>query len=430
MRTFEQTLEFLYNRLPMFTKIGQAAYKADLNNILALCNALDNPQDNFKSIHIAGTNGKGSTSHMLAAILQEAGYKVGLYTSPHIKHFGERIRINGEMIDERFVIEFTEKNVSLFDSIEPSFFEVTVAMAFKYFEEQQIDYAIIETGLGGLLDSTNIISPILSVITNIGLDHQNILGNTIEEIAVQKAGIIKPNTPVVIGENTPITKPIFESAAKEKNAPISFAEQHYKVIKNTTEFNKQQLVIESNNNTLEITTDLQGSYQLKNICTVLQATTIFKQIGIEASWNQICNGLANVKKLTGLRGRWEVLQTQPIIIADVGHNEDGIKQILNQLNNQYPNAHYHFIMGFVKDKDVSKVLSLLPKNATYYFTQAQIPRALNVQELNNLAQEKGLFGEIYENVNEALAAAKANAKTEDVVIICGSFFIIAELDIF
>jgi dihydrofolate synthase / folylpolyglutamate synthase len=430
MRTFEQTLDFLYNRLPMFTKIGQAAYKANLNNIIALCNALGNPQDNFKSIHIAGTNGKGSTSHMLAAILQEAGYKVGLYTSPHIKHFGERIRINCQMIDERFVIEFTEKNVALFDSIEPSFFEVTVAMAFKYFEEQQVDYAVIETGLGGLLDSTNIISPILSIITNIGLDHQNILGNTIEEIAAQKAGIIKQNTPVVIGEYTAITKPIFESVAKEKNAPISFAEQHYKVIKNTTEFNKQELAIESNNNTFDITTDLQGSYQLKNICTVLQATTIFKQIGIEASWNQICNGLANVKKLTGLRGRWDVLQTQPTIIADVGHNEDGIKQILNQLNNQYPNAHYHFIMGFVKDKDINKVLSLLPKNATYYFTQAQIPRALNVQELNNLAQEKELLGEKYNNVNLALEAAKANAKAEDVVIICGSFFIIAELEIF
>jgi dihydrofolate synthase / folylpolyglutamate synthase len=430
MRTFEQTLEFLYSRLPMFTKIGQAAYKGNLNNITALCEAIGNPQNKFKSIHIAGTNGKGSTSHMLAAILQQAGYKVGLYTSPHIKHFGERIRINGQMIDERFVIEFTEKNVALFDSIEPSFFEVTVAMAFKYFEEQQVDYAVIETGLGGLLDSTNIISPILSVITNIGLDHQNILGNTIEEIAAQKAGIIKQHTPVVIGEYTAITKPIFENVVKEKNAPISFAEHHYKVIKNTTEFSKQQLVIESNNNTFDITTDLQGRYQLKNICTVLQATTIFKQIGIEASWNQICNGLANVKKLTGLRGRWEVLQTQPTIIADVGHNEDGIKQILNQLHKQYPNAHYHFVMGFVKDKDVSKVLTLLPKNATYYFTQAQIPRALNVQELNNLAQEKGLLGEMHENVNRALAAAKANAKAEDVVVICGSFFIIAELDTF
>jgi dihydrofolate synthase / folylpolyglutamate synthase len=430
MRTFEQTLEFLYSRLPMFTKIGQAAYKGNLNNITALCEAIGNPQNKFKSIHIAGTNGKGSTSHMLAAILQQAGYKVGLYTSPHIKHFGERIRINGLMIEERFVIEFTDKNVALFDSIEPSFFEVTVAMAFKYFEEQQVDYAVIETGLGGLLDSTNITTPILSVITNIGLDHQNILGNTIEEIAAQKAGIIKQNTPVVIGEYTPTTKPIFESVAKEKSAPISFAEHNYRVIKNTTAFNKQQLVIENNNNTFDVTTDLQGSYQLKNICTVLQATTIFKQIGIEASWNQICYGLANVKKLTGLRGRWDVLQTQPIIIADVGHNEDGIKQILNQLNNQYPNAHYHFVMGFVKDKDVSKVLSLLPKNATYYFTQAQIPRALNVQELNNLAQEKGLLGERHDNVNQALAAAKANAKAEDVVIICGSFFIIAELEIF
>lgn len=428
--TYQETLDYLYTQLPMFTRIGAAAYKKDLHNTIALCEALDNPHTKFRSIHIAGTNGKGSTSHMLAAILQESGYKTGLYTSPHIKDFGERIRINGEKIDQQFVIDFTERTKPITKEIEPSFFELTVAMAFEYFAEQKIDIAVIETGLGGLLDSTNVITPELSIITNIGFDHMNILGNTLEEIAAQKAGIIKRNTPVVIGELLPQTMPVFVNTANKKEAAVYFVQSRF-----VTEY------IESTGNLLlcnvkdiatktveKLRSDLNGNYQAKNICTVLMAVEILRKLHYTIPEEKMHAAFENVKGLTGLRGRWDILQNHPTIIQDVAHNTDGITQVLQQLKDNYPSARIHFVLGFVKDKDVEHVLELFPANAHYYFTNAHIPRAMPFEELMQTASDKGLKGVGYDDVNVAIAAAKVNAAPDDVIMICGSFFIIAEID--
>lgn len=413
----------------MFSRIGAAAYKKDLHNTIELCRALGDPQHKFKSIHIAGTNGKGSTSHMLAAILQEAGYKTGLYTSPHIKDFGERIRINGKMINRDFVIDFVERTKNITTEVSPSFFELTVAMAFEYFATESVDIAIIETGLGGRLDSTNIISPVLSVITNIGFDHMNILGNTIEEIAFEKAGIIKNNTPVVIGESFPETKRIFVKKAAEMNADIHFTED--KFITQSTESTGTLLLCNILNTTSnEIVTfkiDLLGLYQAKNICTVLNTVDILNQINFTISETAIRTGLENVKKLTGLRGRWELLQTNPAVILDVAHNEDGIKQVLQQLRNNYPSSVFHFVLGFVNDKDVNKVLALFPADGNYYFTNAHIPRALPYERLKEIAASNQLNGKGFDDVNAAINEAKLNATKNDVIIVCGSFFIIAEV---
>jgi dihydrofolate synthase / folylpolyglutamate synthase len=428
--TYQQTLSYLYAQLPMFSRIGSAAYKADLHNTIALCDSIGNPQTKFKTIHIAGTNGKGSTSHMLAAILQSAGYKTGLYTSPHIKDFRERIRVNGEMIKEEAVVKFVARTKEKSDEVNPSFFELTVAMAFDYFAAEQCDIAIIETGLGGLLDSTNIITPILSVITNIGYDHQNILGNTLQEIATQKAGIIKENVPVVIGETLPETKQIFIDTANKKNAEIFFAEEM---------FIPESLYVEDNiliSHLSEVMTcknkifklGLTGLYQAKNICTVLESVEQLKNIGINISEAALQKGLLEVKEMTGLRGRWEILQQNPTIIADVAHNKDGISQVIQQLQTTYPNSNIHFVLGFVKDKDVREVLKLFPTNAAYYFTNAHIPRAMPVSELTEKANLAGLSGNSFENVNDAIATAKNNATANDVIMICGSFFVLAELD--
>lgn len=428
--TYQETIEYLYAQLPMFSRIGAAAYKKDLHNTIELCKALGDPHKTFKSIHVAGTNGKGSTCHMLAAILQQSGYKTGLYTSPHVKQFGERIRVNGKMIDENFVIGFVERTKPLADQIQPSFFELTVAMAFEYFAKEKVDIAIIETGLGGLLDSTNVISPVLSIITNIGYDHMNILGNTLPEIAFQKAGIIKKDIPVLIGELTPETKNIFVKQANEKEAPIFFAQSRF-----FTEF------IEPTGNLLfcnvkdnvthtveKLRLDLNGLYQAKNICTVLSAVDLLRRQGYTIPENDLHYALEHVKDLTGMRGRWDIVQLHPTIIQDVAHNTDGIKQVLLQLETNYPNAGLHFVLGFVKDKDVSHVLELFPKNAKFYFTHAHIPRALPYEELRTLAATKGLCGGGFENVNNAIAAAKSNAAPQDVIMICGSFFVIAEID--
>ncbi|HRD57657.1 MAG TPA: folylpolyglutamate synthase/dihydrofolate synthase family protein [Ferruginibacter sp.] len=427
--TYQATLEYLYTQLPMFTRQGEKAYKKDLHNTLALCEALGNPQQKFKSIHIAGTNGKGSTSHMLAAILQQAGYKTGLYTSPHIKDFGERIRINGNMIAQQFVVDFVERTKKITASIEPSFFELTVAMAFEYFAQQQIDIAVIETGLGGLLDSTNVITPELSVITNIGFDHVNILGNTLEAIAFQKAGIIKKNVPVVIGEYLPETKPVFEAKAKQENAPIVFANNLFE-IENAQQQNLLHCTVKDTGNfkSSDFDLDLTGAYQLKNLKTVLASVKQLNELGYNISDEQVRIAFSQVKQLTGMRGRWDILQTNPTVIQDVAHNTDGIKQVLEQLNNYYPQSKIHFVLGFVKDKDVAHVLELFPKNAGYYFTNAHIPRALPAAELKELALEKALTGNCFDNVNDAIASAKANALNNDVVMICGSFFIIAEIE--
>ncbi len=429
--TYQQTIDYLYAQLPMFSRIGSAAYKEDLHNTIALCNSIGNPQNNFKTIHIAGTNGKGSTSHMLAAILQSAGYKTGLYTSPHIKDFRERIRIDGEMITQEAVVEFVARTKEKSDEINPSFFELTVAMAFDYFAAQQCDITVIETGLGGLLDSTNIITPILSIITNIGYDHQNILGNTLQEIATQKAGIIKENVPVVIGETLPETKQVFIDTANKKNALIFFAEEMFipeavYVEDNVLICNLSE-VMTCKNKTFKI--GLTGLYQVKNICTVLESVEQLKNVGLNISEAALNKGLLDVKEMTGLRGRWEILQQNPTIIADVAHNKDGISQVINQLATTYPNSHIHFVLGFVKDKDVSAVLKLFPTNAQYYFTNAHIPRAMPVSELLEKAKSTGLTGNSFENVNDAIDAAKANATANDVIMICGSFFVLAEMGV-
>lgn len=427
--TYNETIAYLYAQLPMFSRIGAAAYKADLHNTIALCKALNNPEQKFKTIHIAGTNGKGSTSHMLAAILQEAGYKTGLYTSPHIKDFGERIRINGEMIDEAYVVDFVERTKQITATIQPSFFELTVAMAFEYFANEQVDIAIIETGMGGMLDSTNVITPLVSIITNIGYDHTNLLGNTLAEIAYQKAGIIKPSVPVIIGEKHPETKAVFINKAAGENAPIVFAEDRFEVL-SAQQLNGQMVcdVRDKHNNLMTpFSLDLNGWYQSKNIISVLCAVDILRNQGFSMPAAVVTSSLQKVKKLTGLRGRWDILQQQPTIITDVAHNAAGIEQILLQLNNDYQNAALHFVMGFVKDKDIQNVLELLPANASYYFTNAHLPRALSYQDLQSMAAEAGLSGKGFDDVNDAIAAAKKAAANNDVIVVCGSFFIIAEI---
>ena len=429
--TYQETIDYLYLHLPMFSRIGAAAYKKDLHNTIELCNALDNPQTKFKSIHVAGTNGKGSTSHMLAAILQQAGYKTGLYTSPHLTDFRERIKINGEMIHEEFVIEFTKRTKKITEEIQPSFFELTVAMAFDFFAKEEVDIAVIETGLGGRLDSTNIITPILSVITNIGYDHMNILGDTLELIAYEKAGIIKQHVPVVIGEYLPETKTIFTNKATAQNAPIHFAQEEYSISnivskKYTLECDVTSL---KNNYSKNFILDLNGLYQTKNLRTVLCAENILMEQGFVISNEAEKLALANVKKLTGLHGRWEVIADEPTIVLDVAHNEDGIKQILEQLlvvRKKY-NA-LHIITGMVKDKDAEKVLSILPKDAAYYFTNAHIPRALPAKELQEKAAIYNLTGEVFDDVNDAVINAKKNAKKTDLIIVCGSVFLVGEVN--
>ena len=382
MLNYTETIDYLFHRLPMFSRLGAAAYKGDLTNTIKLCEAVGNPHLRFKSIHIAGTNGKGSTSHILAAIMQTAGYKTGLYTSPHLKDFRERIKVNGEMVKKGFVADFTERIKPLIEELEPSFFEITVAMAFTWFADQKIDVAVIEVGLGGRLDSTNIITPELVVITNIGYDHTDMLGNTLEKIAGEKAGIIKKGIPVVIGESLPETKPVFQQKAKEMGALIHFANEKRWIADWKQE--KHELIVNvADNHTDErknYKLRLTGLYQTKNLLTVLEAVHILILKGWQIEEKHVEDALLSVKKLTGLHGRWEVIHEHPYTVLDVGHNEDGIKQITEQL--EHCNFQkLHIVIGMVKDKDVSKILALLPKFATYYFTKAQIPRALPESEL-------------------------------------------------
>lgn len=414
----------------MFSKIGAAAFKKDLTNTITLCNALGNPQHKFKSIHIAGTNGKGSTSHMLAAILQTAGYKTGLYTSPHLKDFRERIKIDGNEVDEQFVIEFTERMKPLIEEIEPSFFEITVAMAFEWFAQQKVDVAVIEVGLGGRYDSTNIITPELSVITNISLDHVNILGDTLEKIAYEKAGIIKQGVPVVIGETVPETKTVFEKQASEMNANIFYASEEKWIPEWKQE--KHALIVAVAKHYVDerrfYHLDLTGLYQAKNLLTVLEAVHILTSKGWKISGHDVDKALQQVKKLTGLHGRWQVVNHAPYTVLDVGHNEDGIKQITGQL--EHCNFHkLHIVIGMVKDKEIEKVLSLLPQYAQYYFTRAQIPRALPQEELMAKAKSLQLEGNAYPNVNEALQQAANNAHEDDMILVCGSVFIVGEVEV-
>jgi dihydrofolate synthase/folylpolyglutamate synthase len=427
--TYQETLAYLFAKLPMFSRIGAAAYKEDLTNTILLCEVLGNPQTKVKCIHIAGTNGKGSTSHMLAAILQSAGHKTGLYTSPHLKDFRERIKINGDVCEEQFVVDFTKKIAPLIEKIQPSFFEITVAMAFEYFAEQKVEIAIIETGLGGRLDSTNIITPLLSIITNIGFDHMALLGDTLPKIAFEKAGIIKRKIPVVIGESIAETRNIFIEKSTQVQSPIYFAQEH-KIVTNINYTHHQlQVTIEdvATKKNDEFILDLTGIYQTKNLCTVLESVNQLQKIGFKISNDQLKFALQNTKKITGLHGRWELLQNNPTLIADVGHNEDGIRQILHQLQHTQYNK-LHIIIGMVKDKEIEQVLSLLPKNTTYYFTKAQIPRALDEKTLQELANKKQLFGDIYSNVNEAIHKALQCASTKDLIIVCGSVFLVGEIE--
>jgi dihydrofolate synthase / folylpolyglutamate synthase len=427
--TYQETLAYLYAQLPMFTRVGAAAYKADLSNTIALCNYLHNPQNKFKSIHVGGTNGKGSSSHLLASILQEAGYKVGLYTSPHIKDFRERIRINGVKINEQFVVDFTANIQQQITDIQPSFFELTVAMAFDYFAKQQVDIAVIEVGLGGLLDSTNIIIPELCLITNIGMDHANLLGNTLAEIATQKAGIIKQKIPVVISETQDDIEAIFTNKALEKNAAIVFADKLLEIVTvQSAAVGYQQLKV-VNTSKFTITNyalDLLGHYQTKNIKGVFIAIEILQMHQWQITAINISDGLKNCKQNTGLMGRFDVLETNPMMIVDVAHNAEGITEVMQQINKIKYNQ-LHIITGFAADKDVEKILNLYPKNAAYYFTQAQIPRAMDKNVLQQKAVALGLHGNVFETVNTALESAKANAQQDDIILICGSFFIIAEM---
>lgn len=425
---YAEAIELLYAQLPMFSRIGAAAYKKDLTNTLELCKLLDNPHQKFKTIHVAGTNGKGSVSHMLAAIFQRAGYKTGLYTSPHLQDFRERIKINGMMCSETFVCEFTERMLPAIQEIEPSFFELTVAMAFEYFAKEQVDIAIIETGLGGRLDSTNVINPEIAVITNIGWDHMNLLGNTLQEIATEKAGIIKQNVPVIIGEILTETEPVFTAFAKERKAPIFIAQHNYHVLQQEWSIiGKVTFTIQHNDQVSTYSSDLPGLYQAKNICTVLASTSILKNMGWKLETTVIMDAIGHTRAVTGLQGRWEQVHENPAIVLDVAHNEAGMKQVMLHLQH-IPYRHLHIVMGMVRDKEIDAILSLMPQNAIYYFTKAQIPRALDEKLLEQEASRHHLKGNCYKTVNEAIQGALINASADDFILVCGSVFLVGEVN--
>jgi dihydrofolate synthase/folylpolyglutamate synthase len=424
---YSKTLDYLYSRLPMFTRIGSAAIKKDLHNTLLLCSDLGNPQEKFKTIHVGGTNGKGSTSHMLAAILQKAGYKTGLYTSPHLKDFRERIRINGEMIPESFVTSFVEQEKQLIENISPSFFEVTVAMAFSWFAEENVDVAVIEVGLGGRLDSTNIIHPELSVITNISFDHTNLLGNTLQAIAYEKAGIIKPAVPVIIGEYQEESAKVFTDKAAETQSKLLFANEILRVADTRQENGYLVTSVYKGEACLfhSLKLDLTGSYQLKNILTVIQSVRSLNEIGFKIPDEAVVLALEKVREVTGLRGRWDTLSKNPLVIADTGHNIAGIQEVLQNIGIT-PHRNLHIVIGMLKDKDVSEVLQLLPAAATYYFCQPLLERALPAQELALQAEKNGLKGDVFETVTLALDTAKRNAGPDDLIFVGGSTFVVAE----
>lgn len=426
---YQQTINYLYTRLPMFSRTGAAAITKDLSNTIALCQLLNHPENKFKSVHIAGTNGKGSTSHMLAAILQTAGYKTGLYTSPHLKNFRERVRINGAMISEQAVIDFVARYRGDIEHLNLSFFEMTIGLAFEYFANEQVDIAIIETGLGGRLDSTNVITPLLSVITNIGWDHTDLLGNTLPLIAAEKAGIIKPNIPAIIGERQDEVVDVFIKKADDVGAPIRFAADEWEVTVKGGISNQQISIVASNTlraYSYSLLLDLVGSYQLKNIKTVLSAVDELRRQGWVITDEHVKTALRQVKTLTGLHGRWEVLNQSPLTICDTGHNPDGIEEVLKNIA-ATPHNQLHFVIGMVSDKDSSKVLALLPKNAIYYFCRPDIPRGLDAGILQEKARNFNLQGDSYPSVKEALAAAQKKAGPADLVFVGGSTFVVAEI---
>ncbi|MCL6258805.1 bifunctional folylpolyglutamate synthase/dihydrofolate synthase [Aquiflexum sp. TKW24L] len=426
--TYPETLDYLFNALPMFQRIGAAAFKNDLKNTEALCAHLGNPERELKCIHVAGTNGKGSTSHALCSVMMEAGYKVGLYTSPHLKSFTERIKINGKDIPEKDVVDFVEENKAFLEELEPSFFEMTVGLAFWYFAKEKIDIAVIEVGMGGRLDSTNVVLPEVSVITNISYDHMQFLGNTLPLIAAEKAGIIKPKVPVVISQKQQETFSVFQSKAAEVQSPIYFAEDYIQVKRSGMNLSGKRLFeIFDEGKKYDIEIDLQGNYQEKNLPGILQTIKILKSLGWKIEDNEVKNGLSSIVSNTGLRGRWQILGENPLTICDTGHNEDGIRLIVEQIN-ELNFTKLFMVIGMVNDKDISKVLSLLPRDAWYIFCQANIPRAMEAEELAKKAFELDLIGEIVKDVNLAIEKAKNLASKEDLIFIGGSTFVVAEIN--
>lgn len=426
--TYQETLDYLFNALPMFQRIGAAAFKKDLTNTIALCDHLGKPQKAFKSVHVAGTNGKGSTSHALCSILMEAGYKVGLYTSPHLKSFTERIKINGEEIPEGDVVTFVAQNKAFLEELKPSFFEMTVGMAFWYFAKERVDIAVIEVGMGGRLDSTNVISPDMSVITNIGYDHMQFLGDTLPLIAGEKAGIIKSRIPVVISQTQAETKPVFLSKAAELGAPIYFADGVFRVKESwQSTSGTQTFQVESDGALLQYDMDLLGNYQRYNLPGILNACKVLNTLGWEIPETAIRRGLSRIVANTGLKGRWQILGKAPWVICDTGHNEDGIRLILDQIE-KMTFGHLWMVIGMVRDKDISKILSMLPKDASYVFCEASIPRALPAAELSAAALGHGLRGETVPDVNDAIGRAKQLAKENDLIFIGGSTFVVAEIE--
>ena len=423
--TYDETIAYLYNSAPLFQQVGKAAYKEGLANTFALDRHFGHPWRRFKTIHVAGTNGKGSTSHTLAAILQSAGYKVGLYTSPHLVDFRERIRVDGQMVSQQFVIDFVEQHRSFFEPLHPSFFELTTAMAFHYFAQQHVDVAVVEVGLGGRLDCTNIITPLVSIITNISFDHVQFLGNTLPQIAVEKAGIIKPGVPVVIGEALPETRPVFQAKAQEAGAPICFAEDHPEVLNHS--FMIDGGICYETKSYGKPIGELSGACQAKNTNTILTALNVLAQDGtFPVSPDHIKQGFAHVCRLTGLMGRWQTLNDKPRTVCDTGHNTGGFQYIARQLAQQ-PCRQLRIVLGMVNDKDISGVLSMLPTQATYYFTQASVQRALPAEEVKRLAAACQLHGQHYPTVAAAYQAAMCDAAPDDFVYIGGSSFIVADL---
>ncbi len=429
--TYRDTIDYLYRQLPMFQRVGPVAYKKDLTNTLALCEHLGNPQNRFRSIHVAGTNGKGSVSHMLAAICQAAGLKTGLYISPHYKDFRERIKVDGQYIPQRKVVEFVENNLEQIETIQPSFFELCVAMAFDHFAREQVDVAIIEVGLGGRLDSTNVITPLLSVITNISYDHQNLLGDTLPEIAGEKAGIIKQGVPVVIGETQAESAPVFEQKARETGAPLIFADQHYEAVEqNISDWKSNHYQVFKNKKpyleNLEV--EAAGPFQARNVATVLQAWEILQSVDLPKTpdLTALRTGLAGLRSFTRFMGRWQVIGTQPTVLCDSAHNEAGLRIAFERIL-LMPFRRLHIVTGFVNDKEVGNVLGYFPVNARYYFAKADIPRGLEATLLLEKATGFGLQGRAYTSVQNALKAARRAADPEDLIVVIGSIFVVAEV---
>ncbi len=426
---YERTLEWMFKQIPMYQRTGKAAYKVDLELTHKIDNHFGHPHQRFKSIHVAGTNGKGSVAHMLASVLQAAGYKTGLYTSPHLKDFRERIRINGEKMEKQFVIDFIADNKDFFLNVKPSFFEMTVAMAFMYFKQLNVDVAVIEVGMGGRLDSTNIINPELTAITNIGYDHTQFLGDTLGDIAFEKGGTIKDHVPVIIGETSEYTEKIFKELANAHHSPIYFADQKYRLAeKQTTRdlLHRFDVINGSICSLKDLQTDLLGKYQEKNIVTALRVIDILRERGFVITEEQLRQGLKNVNKATGFTGRWFVLSRKPLTICDTGHNREGLSYTISQLKELNATA-LHFVLGFVNDKNLDTILDLFPHKAQYYFTKANIPRAMDEKALSEKAKAYHLTGGTYPTVIKALEAAKKNASANDVIYAGGSTFVVSEI---